>query len=224
MMRNIAATNEAEKNNPVAVVYYRCEVEKGKCIPHGDFYYVHNGVALEHLPPNNHRVRISHVATWPDTNEVYIFGKKDAAQAVKDGKGKTDCCGSEEVPIKDTIWRPWVWVAIYPYLDDHHQLLVDHQPIAWMVDHKLNDPHNGVLDLLECSKGECTLHYQHFKNKNPDKTKGEDARTVHDPTGTEWQKKFQQEKGSVTVKAGQTANGGLTIATQPPVTKLSPCP
>ncbi len=191
---------DANKHDPVAVVYYRYDpnaTQDPKDV-HGGLYYVHNCVALEELPTKDDLAHISHVAEWPTPKHVYICGTKkcveEAVKASKGGKYK----GSEVSPDP---WRPWVWVAIHRYGHNEYPDKIDRQPIAWMVDNKLKDPHNGVFDSFERKGKVCILHYWHYVNKPYGA--GEDERTAKKAD------KFTLQEGSDT-----SATGNIKIATQ----------
>ena len=196
----------AKKGDPVAVVYYRCELLLGgkECTPRNGLYYVHNGVAVDDLPTTKGGAWVSHVAKWKNqaavVDELYICGAEYAATFVPGTK--PHCHGDTKSTAGDE--QPWAVKAIYTYSVG--------QPITWIVDNDQDTPHNGVFKCFqrENSKdcdpditkagGKGTLKYWHYVNATPVKSDNEDGRTA------KWWEKFTLESGSV--------EGDITIETR----------
>lgn len=197
---------KAQKGNPVAVVYYRCEQQgKGtKCNPR-DGYYVHNGVALAELPTTNGGAHLSHVPTWekrekPD--QLYICGAEMAAKAAEDVPVEGIHCHGDHDDIKllGSPWRAWVVKAIYTYSIGQPNYSIGQPPIAWRTTVSGKETvHDGAFKCfikprsLDCNPdiknagGQGTLEYWHYVNATPDT--GESGRTAK-----RWEK-FTLESG-----------------------------
>ena len=101
---NPVAGNTAAEGNPVAVVYYGCQLKNKVCTPRAGLYYVHNAVALGALPANDqfHEAYVSHVSDWttgPKVDKLHICGATAAAKAAADMQPEKGHCHADGVGV-----------------------------------------------------------------------------------------------------------------------------
>ncbi len=122
--------NTVTKGSAVAIVYYRCLLQAGRCTPWHGRYFVHNGRAYMSFPnPTDNRVLVLHAPDWSKVDLLHICGAARAAENTT--PSQTNPCHGDA--IEGDKWRPWVWKAIHPYRGT---------PIAFKIN---GEVHNGAF-------------------------------------------------------------------------------
>lgn len=149
------------RKDPIAIVYHRCKentVTK-TCARIHHVYFVHNGMALVDLRPNEPASLIGHVSVWerdkiPHPQTWYICSKGRVMAVIK-GTNKTPC-HFDTVNGMKFYWVRDLTKTVYqsPVTIQKQSIIVKMIPIAFRIGNS-SDAHDGVF---VCYTNDTTCH------------------------------------------------------------------